>query len=286
MEGAGREEGVAGGRSRRVSAALGGALSGGLALILAVAALNATAWDWAAPVVATLRGGGWVAVVLLGAAIGLAIAFRTETTPRGRTEAAVAAVAAIALATLIAVRVQLPPAPAESRPQTARAKARAFLKWSYRSPAEVARLLPYAVDPDPVVREQAVLAMGLNTLVTDVERSTPLRPPRFGEHPILDSLRSRLRFTMREDPAAPVRAEAARALWNAPRAFGAQPAAAETLAALLDRAALAGDTDRTAWLAVDAAAGPPDPRLKAAAARFAAATPDSLLARAARRAAE
>lgn len=261
-------------------------MSGGLTLILAVAILNAAGPPWAARVVSTLRGGGWVAAVLLGAAFGLVLSARRETTRGARAASVLAAVLAVGLATLVALRVQPPPPPAESRPQGARAKARAFLKWSYRSPAEVARLLPYAADPDPVVREQAVLAMGLNTIVTDVEKSTPLRPPRFHEHQVLDSLRARLTFSLREDPVGPVRAEAARALWNAPRAFGIQPAAAETLASMLDRAALAGGTDRSAWLALDAAAGAHDSRLKAAAARFAAATPDSRLARAARRAAE
>jgi hypothetical protein len=285
VEVAGREAGLARGRARLASAALAGALAGGLTLIAAIAVLNLAGPEWAPRLLATLRFGGWIAAASLGAAIGMIASLRGLATRRGRTEAVLGAIALATLAVVVIARVQPPPPRAETGPDSARGKARAFLKWSYRSPAEVARLLPYAADPDPIVREQAVLAMGLNTLVTDAEKSTPMRPPRFRDHPTLDSLRTRLGHAMREDPVAPVRAEAARALWNAPRAFGPQPAAAETLAAFLDRAARSGATDRTAWLALDAAAGAPDPGLKAAAARFASATADSQLARAARQAA-
>jgi hypothetical protein len=85
--------------------------------------------------------------------------------------------------------------------------------------------------------------------------------------PIRDSLRTRL-FAALDDPVADVRVEAARALWNAPRTFGARRAAAETLAAALDRQASLARAGRTAWLALDAAAGPPDSSLRAAVMRF------------------
>jgi hypothetical protein len=88
------------------------------------------------------------------------------------------------------------------------------------------------------------------------------------------------------DSVESIRAEAARALWKAPRAFGVQPAAAETLAAVLDRAGQEGSLERLTWLALDAAAGPPNASLKAAARRLAARTPDVELSRQAAAAAD
>jgi len=82
-----------------------------------------------------------------------------------------------------------------------------------------------------------------------------------------------------------VRAEAARALWKAPVTFGTSAAAAETLAAILDRAADPGRPERLAWLALDAACGVPNDRLRRAAGRFASATSDTELKRRARLAA-
>src|SRR5262249_29535072 len=70
---------------------------------------------------------------------------------------------------------------------------------------------------------------------------------------------------VRGDQVEEVRAEAAHALWNAPRCFGTQTAAAETLASILDRAPLRSARERSAWLALDAPAGPPHPALRAAA---------------------
>src|SRR5262249_33047310 len=104
-------------------------------------------------------------------------------------------------------------------------------------------------------------------------------------HPLRDSLRARLRDAMSHDPVEAVRAEAARALWKAPVTFGPQPAAAETLSAVLERSLRPGAVERLSWLALDAAAGTPDRGLRAAAARFAQSTTDSDLARAARQAA-
>ena len=87
------------------------------------------------------------------------------------------------------------------------------------------------------------------------------------------------------DPVESVRAQAARALWKAPSTFGREPAAAETLAAILDRALEPRALERLTWLALDGAAGPRHPALERAAARFAAATADPELRRAARAAA-
>ncbi|HKQ56669.1 MAG TPA: hypothetical protein VJY35_02265, partial [Candidatus Eisenbacteria bacterium] len=141
----------------------------------------------------------------------------------------------------------------------------------------------YTRDPDPVVREQAVLALGVNLVVAGIEGETPEHPSPFAALPLRDSIAARLDAALHDSSEA-VRAEAARALWKAPHTFGTRPAAAETLAAVLDRARAALTVERLAWLALDAAAGAPYPALKAAAARFAAVTSDSDLARAARRA--
>jgi hypothetical protein len=115
--------------------------------------------------------------------------------------------------------------------------------------------------------------------VTDLEKATPMRPARYEQSPVRDSLRVRLLVALKSDPSESVRAEAARALWKAPRTFGAVPAAAETLAAVLDRAPRIGRPTRATWLALDSAAGAPDSALKSAAARFAATTSDTAIAR-------
>lgn len=168
---------------------------------------------------------------------------------------------------------------------TARMKTRAILKWSFRSPTTVSHVLAMSHDPDPTVREQAVLALGVNLIVKDVQNSAVTRPSRYADHPLRDSLRMRLVECL-DDPVETVRGEAARALWNAPVAFGTVPAAAETLAAMLDRAHDPRRPERLAWLALDAAAGASHPGLKRAAERFATSTDDEELRRYARLAAE
>jgi len=178
-----------------------------------------------------------------------------------------------------------PPRPPASAPGSPSAKARAIRKWSFESPEAVARILPLSRDPDPRVRELAVLALGVNLVVADLGRATPEAPSAYATSPLRDSLRARLLETLR-DSVEGVRAEAARALWKAPAAFGAHPEAADTLAAVLDRALRPEAPERLAWLALDAAAGAPYPALKHAAARFGAQTPDTALARAARRASQ
>ncbi len=226
-----------------------------------------------------LAAGGWVRIPLWGAALGALAASRWARGRNARIGTLLLSLALAALSLVLHPEVQ-EWRPVE-RPRSARAKASAIRRWAYRSPATVANIFPYSRDPDPVVREQAVLALGINLIVSSLEHASATRPARFLDHPLRDSLRIRLLAAL-EDPAEGVRAEAARALVRAPRSFGPQPAAAETLAAVLGRALRPQAVERLAWLALDAAAGSSDSALKAAAARFAAATPDTALARAAR----
>jgi hypothetical protein len=230
---------------------------------------------------AFLAEGGWLWVPLWGAALGgfRAAAWATTTRRCAATLAAAAVLGALPFALRPAI------GPAAAAPTTPRAKSRAILKWSYRSPATVAQILELSHDPNDRVREQAILALGVNLIVTDIENASPNRPARFLEHPLRVRLRDRLLEAMRMDSVEAVRTEAARALWKSPLTFGTQPAAAETLAAVLDRALRPDAYERLTWLALDAAAGAPDERLKQAAARFAAATPDTELAAVARMAA-
>lgn len=232
---------------------------------------------------AWLGSGAWLWLPLWGGALGAWAALRWARTGRERVLAAALGLA-LALAPL-ALRPVVVERPVAETPRTARGKLRAMRRWAYRSPADVARIVPLARDPDPVVREYAALALGLNTVVTDIERASVTYPSRFAGLPLRDSVRVALERALR-DPVEGVRAEAAHALWLAPRAFGPEPAAAGTLAAILDRAVRPGALERLTWLALDAAAGARDPALKTAAARFAAATPDTTLARVARQAAE
>jgi hypothetical protein len=223
-----------------------------------------------------LVAGAWAWFPLWGAALGALRTARLATTARSRL---LWLVVSLGLALLpLAWRPAITLDRDERAPATAQAKTRAVLRWSYKTPENVLRIVAISRDPDPRVREQAVLALGRNRIVTDIEHSTELRPATLLDSPVRDSLRTRLIEVLR-DPVEVVRAEAARALWNAPRTFGPQPAAAETLAAVLDRAAAGPGPERLAWLALDAAAGVPDSALKRAAAAFAAATPDTALRR-------
>jgi hypothetical protein len=183
--------------------------------------------------------------------------------------AIVAAIALLLAMSPLALRPTVVEIAREDNPTTPRAKTRAILKWSYRTPATVARILPLSRDPNPDVREAAMLALGVNLIVTDVERADATRPSRYASHPLRASLRDRLVEAVRDDSVESVRAEAARALWKAPVTFGRQPAAAETLAAVLDRATRPDAVERLAWLALDAAGGAFDSTLTAAASRFA-----------------
>jgi len=225
---------------------------------------------------------GWIGLPTLGAGLG-ALASLSRSGGAGALRIGALAVALCAVGSALVVR---PPAalPGRGAPQTPRAKVREIRRAAFRSPATVATILPYTRDADPTVREQAVLALGVNMVVSSLERATNDQPSPYAALPVRDSLRTRLLDAM-TDPSEGVRAEAARALWKAPAAFGRHHEAADTLAAVLDRALRPGAVERLSWLALDAAAGAPEPGLKAAAARFAAATPDTDLARAARLAA-
>jgi hypothetical protein len=231
-------------------------------------------------------------VIAAGAGLRLPIAAAGLALLRGlpwahSTGARLVVVTASVATLVLAARIPTGPLPAAAAgfPTSARAKSRAILKWSYGSPATVANLVRMSRDSDPRIREQAVLALGVNLIVSDVEHATPERPSRFGALPVRDSLGARLREALAQDSVEAVRAEAARALWKAPRTFGVSEAAAETLAAILDRADRPEQVERLAWLALDAAAGAPNVALKAAAARFATTTSDTDLAQAARQAA-
>lgn len=262
--------------SRLAGALLSGALGAAAITVVAGYVLRFSgAWDQAETLRRFLTSGGWLWVGLWGAALGALSAARSmlESTPR---------LATLALALLLALAPLWlrPEVPAEqdraATPRTAFAKASALRRWAYRSPESVGYLLAYIADPDAVVREQAALALGINLIVSDIEHAGPGRPSRFAGHALRDSLRARLCQAL-NDSVAGVRAEAARALLKAPITFGRQSAAADTLAAVLDRALLAGAAGRSAWLALDAAAISEAPSLRAAAARFAAGTTDSML---------
>ncbi len=260
----------------------GATIAGGLLGVLVTVAagfllLGLGAHTAAAAFRERLAAGAWAWPPLLGAALGaLSVTRRAK---RRERLAALGLAAALALTPFL-FRAEWIESGEHERPRTLKAKARSILRWSYRSPATVARILDLSGDPDPRVREQAVLALGVNLIVSDIEHATPGRPPRFAALPLRGRLRDRLLETLGDSVEA-VRAEAARALWKAPGTFGRHEAAAETLAALLDRATRPEAVERFTWLALDGAAGAPYPRLKAAAARFASTTADTELRRAA-----
>jgi hypothetical protein len=272
---------------RLAGATIGGAFLASLAMVAAGWLLKALAAllngpDPAAAYSAYLATGAWLWFPLWGAALGALLAARWAP---GLASRGIALAFALAVGLLpLVLRPVLPGEGPEASPRTPQAKMHAVLRWSYRTPATVLKIVAISRDPDPRVREQAVLALGVNLIVTDIEHATPGRPALHADSPVRDSLRVRLLECL-GDPVEIVRAEASRALWKAPRCFGAQPAAAETLAALLGRAMLPGAPERLAWLALDAAAGAPDTALQAAAARFAVTATDSDLRAAARRAA-
>jgi len=228
-----------------------------------------------------LVAGGWAWVPLWGAAIGLGFgAWSVRGVGRGARLLLAAGLAALPLVWRPAVGVPVE----RAMPKTPAAKTLALRRWAFQDPTSVARLVPLSRDPDPTLREQAMLSLGVNLVVADLQGTTARQPSAYLRAPVRDSLRVRLEEGLR-DPVEAVRAEAARALWKAPRAFGAQPAAAETLVAVLDREPRPQSPERLAWLALDATSGVPDPALREAAARFAARAPNPALASLARRAA-
>jgi hypothetical protein len=253
--------------------------------MLSVAAGYALRWlgqaDAAFGLQSFLARGAWLWLPLWGAA--LALLLRIPPTPERRGRATLTLLAlALALIPLV-VRPAVPilePAPSPSHPSSASGKAMAFRRWAYASAQSVANILPYTHDADPVVREQAALALGINIIVSDIEHAGPDRVAHFASSPLRDSLRIRLTDAL-GDPIEGVRAEAARALWKSPVTFGPSPFAAETLAAMLERRLNSGGADRASWLALDALEARYDAGLARAAALLAHSAPDSALRRAA-----
>ena len=272
-----------GSRARLAGAVLAGAL---LALLAGAAGgfllRGAGAHDAAERYREWLVSGGWLALPSWGGAAGALRAVWDAGTPGGRLGAL--ALALVLAALPLVARPLVPEEPEGRLPRGREARVRAIRRWSYRSPALVGRIVTLSRDPDPWVREEAVLALGRNRVVGDIEHAVVTRPSRYLHHRLRDTLALRLAEAL-ADPVPAIRAEAARALWLAPRTFGPQPAAAGTLAALLDRAPDA-DTTRIVWLALDAAAGRRDSTLAAAALRFGARAADPALRRAARTAAD
>lgn len=233
-----------------------------------------------------LNAGGWVRLPLWGAALGALRALGWSRRSRARALALLIAGAALALAALPGhdLREGAPTHALQTRGGAGSgsgAKSIAIRRGAYGSPDGVRGILALAADPDSVIREQVALALGVNLIVSDIEHAASDHPSRYAALPLRDRLRSGLLGLLRDSVEA-VRAEAARALWKAPRTFGTVPAAAETLAAVLGRVDRPGTPVRLAWLALDAAAGAPHPGLRRAAAQFAATTTDPELGRAAR----
>jgi hypothetical protein len=266
--------------ARLAAALVAGAFLGAFAMVCGGWMLRAFAARLGAPLAAEafrefLSAGAWLWFPLWGAAVGALFALPGAAAATQRWSALLLAALLASLPLLARPEVN---ERIEQPPRTPQAKMRSVLRWSYRTPETVSRILPLSHDPDPRVREHAVLALGINLIVTDIERSNPARPARYLNHPLRARLGTRLRECL-TDSVEVIRAEAARVLWKAPRTFGIEPVAAETLAAILDRAARPDALERLSWLALDAAAGDPHPTLKSAAARFAAATPDPELRR-------
>jgi hypothetical protein len=259
-------------------------LTVGLAAALAFPGLSSSTSLTRLLLARALTPTGWIGLPVMGAGLGaLASLAWAGSTSRTLRVLLLAIGLCLAGAALVSRTPGIPPTRG-APPRSARGKAQEIRRAAFRSPSAIAGILHYTRDPDAVVREQAVLALGVNLVVAGIEHATTDRPSPYQGLALRDSIGARLDAAL-QDTDQGVRAEAARALWNAPRSFGARPAAAETLADILDRGLRPGAVERLAWLALDAAAGAPDPGLKAAAARFAAATPDSDLARAARLAA-
>ncbi|MBI1796002.1 MAG: hypothetical protein HYR74_03010 [Candidatus Eisenbacteria bacterium] len=275
-------------RGRLPGAMLAGALLVPL-LTLAVAALLALPVFGRLPrflallFTRALAPSGWIGLPLLGAGLGALTTLAWSGSAGATLRRLALAIALMVAGAALVVRTPYFPEARNAPPRGSRARMDVIRRSTFHSPADVARILPYTRDPDPIVRQQAVLACGVNVIVAGIEGATADHPSPFVGLPLCDSLRTRLEAAL-HDSVEDVRAEAARALWKAPRTFGREPAAAETLAAVLDRALRPGAVERLTWLALDAAAGAPDARLEAAAAQFAAACPDTELARAARRA--
>jgi hypothetical protein len=256
----------------------------GLAAALGLPVLSAGTSPARLVLARALTPSGWIGLPVLGAGLGALASLAWAGSAARTLRVLLLAIGLGVLGAALVARTPVLPTPGSASPRSARGRAQEIRRAAFRSPSAIAGILHYTRDPDAVVREQAALALGVNLVVAGIEHASAERPSPYQSLPLRDSIGTRLEAAL-DDPDPSVRAEAARALWKAPRTFGSRPAAAETLADVLDRALRPGAVERLAWLALDAAAGAPDGHLKAAAARFAAATPDSDLARAARLAA-
>ena len=219
-----------------------GVLTGALIATMAAVTLGfGLAWiggaighhEWAENYRQFLANGGWWLLALWGAAAGALLIGSRLASPIARTGALLGAAALVALP--LVLKAQYPSDTMPRMPATAPAKRDAILRWSYRSLPGLEQTLELSRDPDPTVREQAVIALGRNLVVSDLEREDSEHPPRFATLPLRHELRERLFEVMRGDTLEMIRIEAANALWTAPRAFGSQPEAAETLRAVVAR---------------------------------------------------
>lgn len=274
-------------RGRLLGAIIGGGLLGALATIVlgfAVDFAGALAGSAAAGLAyrRVLAAGGWTWLPLYGAAAGLW--FTARSAPPATPRLAMRATAILLALLPLVWHPFVPGDPQHALPATPAAKIRAIPRYSYRSLEDVARIVALSRDPDAAVRAHAVQALGVNLVVTDIEHDRPGFPSRYHADPMRDRLRTRLLETLTGDSVEAVRAEAAHALWKAPRTFGAQPTAAESLAAILVRTAGAASPGRPAWLAIDAFTAWPDSTLRAATVRFATVSADTALVGLARRA--
>jgi hypothetical protein len=189
--------------------------------------------EWAEAFRLFLAGGGWWLLSLWGGAAGAVLAGVRFASPMARAGALLGAAVLVALPLLI--KAQFADDSTPRIPASSAGKRSAILRWSYRSLPGLRLTLDLARDPDSTVREQAVIALGRNLVVSDLERADAEHPARFENLPLRGALRDTLIEVLRGDSIEVLRVEAAHALWLAPRAFGPQPEAAETLAAVLSR---------------------------------------------------
>ena len=268
-------------RRSSVAPALAGALA---AAILSVALGYGLQFAGAGAAAVAFRSflarGGWLWLPCFGAAIALLLTLSRPLHARARWRNAVIAVAL--LLTPLLLRPAMPgeePRPGAKRLASDPAARLAILRWAYQGPKEIAGIVPYARDPDPITRAVAVQALGINRIVSDVEHAGSDRPSHYATSPVRSQLRAALEAAL-GDSDERVRSEAARALWRAPVTFGDHPAAGETLVAVLDRRsrmarARPAALDGPSWNAFNAERARSTPALRAAIERWIAAGPDS-----------
>ncbi|HEV2105213.1 MAG TPA: hypothetical protein VGU27_05735, partial [Candidatus Eisenbacteria bacterium] len=143
-------------------------------------------------------GGGWFAFPVAGAGVGAAVAAAFSAgAARARAVVAAAGLLALPFALRPAIRTFEDARP----PRGERATVLALTRWTFRSPRTLARVLPYAAARDPVVREQAMLALGENLVVDDFEHATAGRPPRDPAPRLRARMRDTLLAALARDPA-------------------------------------------------------------------------------------